>query len=303
MNYRSTAAGTVNIAMKHLNHSFGVQVDQEQIQDTSQLLSLIDAHKIVVIENAKIDSEQDLINFATKIGKTFPQVSYYDIAPDIKLDFYKNNNIGVDDLTIQTKSGLIDSIDIEDWHQDAASYHHTKMIGCAHVKSPAAESECIGDTAFCNLQGIYHSLSDSFKSFLKTLTIEHSSLFYREQDYFISKTLQTALKSNNIKEVIMSLVKLKNYTPKPFVNKFINDDGCINFSPKDSPRFLDLTPAESNIICDLLKKQITNPIWQYQHRWNNNQIVLWDNRYVLHRRIDNAGINTTRTFWRIQIEI
>jgi alpha-ketoglutarate-dependent taurine dioxygenase len=289
--------------MKHLNRSFGVQLTKDQIESSKHLTELIDTFKVVVVDGAGINSEQDLIDFASPLGQLFPKVAYHDLTDAIKLDYYTGTQVGVDDLTIQTQSGLVNSIDMEDWHQDAASYSSKRMIGCAHVKTLVNNNQCIGDTSFCNLQGIYYSLSDCFRTFLKTLTVEHTSRFYREQHYFISQTLQDALKSNNIKNVAMSLAQLKSRIPRPFVDKFVKENDWINFSPKDEPKFLELSPAESSSVCELLKKQIANPIWQYQHRWHSDQVVLWDNRYVLHRRIDNAGVNTTRTFWRVQIEV
>jgi taurine dioxygenase len=289
--------------MKHLNRSFGVQINKDQIESIAQLKELVDTFKLVVVEDVDINSEQDLINFATAIGKLFPQVAYHDLTDTIKLDYYTGTQVGVDNLTMQTQSGLVNSVDMEDWHQDAASYSSKRMIGCAHVKTSMDNNQCIGDTSFCNLQGIYYSLSECFQDFLKTLTVEHSSRFYYEQHYFISQTVQHALKSNNIKDVAMALAKLKSRIPRPFVDKFVKENNWINFSPKDEPKFLELSSAESFAICELFKKQIANPIWQYQHRWQSNQVVLWDNRCLLHRRIDNAGVDATRTFWRVQIEI
>jgi taurine dioxygenase len=300
--FKATLA-VLNIVMQTLNWSFGAQLDAQSLEP-SQVIDLLKKHKVLVVQNASINTQQCLVDYAQKIGKLFPQVSYYKITPTTELDYYTGSDIGVDDLTSVTAPGLPKSIDLNDWHQDGASYTDKRMIGIATVKfSKSDGNELLGDTSFCNLKGIYDSLSDPIKNLLSQLEIEHTSTFYRNHHYYLSLAMQHALKSGNIKDVVAAIFKLKTHIPTPFVDKIVKNNDWLNFSPKDHPRLLNLSEAESDAIVNMLKQQLNNPAWIYQHRWRPDQIVIWDNRYVLHRKIDNAGINTTRKFWRVQIEV
>lgn len=290
--------------MQQLNWSFGAVVDQQQVLP-DQIIDLVQQHKVLVIQNADISTQQELVEYAHSVGKLFPQVKYHEIDKDVKLDYYTGDTLGVDDLSTDTSTGPVGSVDSEDWHQDAASYSNSRMIGVATIQFDKQfdQTQIIGDTSFCNLKGIYDSLSVPMQQLLAGVTVEHTSAFLRNQHYFMSLAMMKALKTGNIKSVAMASINLKKHIPKPFVDKLVKDGTWLNFSPKDSPRIPELTEAESCAIVDLLKQQINNASWIYQHRWQPNQLVIWDNRYVLHRRIDNASINTRRNFWRVQIEI
>lgn len=287
--------------MQKLNWSFGTLVDQADISP-EEIFALVEQHKVLVIQNACISDQQSLVEYAQSVGKLFPQVSYYNIDPTNRLEYYTDKNVGVDDLSGMTSPGPAGSVDIEDWHQDAATYSSRRMIGMASVQFDSAGA-IIGDTSFCNLKGIYDSLSVPMKQLLLSATVEHTSTFYRNQHYFLSSAMQHALKKGDIKSVAMAVLNFKKHMPAPLVDKFVVDDKWLNFSPKDNPRILELTEAENLAVVGMLKKQINNPVWIYQHRWQPNQLVVWDNRQVLHRRINNASVESIRNFWRVQIEI
>jgi alpha-ketoglutarate-dependent taurine dioxygenase len=290
--------------MQHLNWSFGAIVDQQHILPAG-IVDLVKQHKVLVIQNATISTQQELVEYAQSVGKLFPQVKYHKIDEVNKLDYYTGDTTGVDDLSTTTNTGPVGSVDAEDWHQDAASYSNRRMIGMATIQFDKQfdQTQIIGDTSFCNLKGIYDSLSLPMRQLLAGVTVEHTSAFFRNQHYFMSLAIMQALKTGDAKSIAMASINLKKHIPKPFVDKLVKDNNWLNFSPKDCPRILELTEAESRAIIDLLTQQINNSSWIYQHRWQPNQLVIWDNRYVLHRRIDNASINTRRNFWRVQIEI
>ena len=62
-----------------------------------------------------------------------------------------------------------------------------------------------------------------------------------------------------------------------------------------------LSQAESDALLDTLWAHIERPDLRYQHRWRVGDLLLWDNRYTMHRRdpFDNA---TRRVMHRTQIK-
>jgi taurine dioxygenase len=62
-----------------------------------------------------------------------------------------------------------------------------------------------------------------------------------------------------------------------------------------------LPPAESEALLDALWAHIERPDLRYEHRWRVGDLLLWDNRYTMHRRdpFDNA---TRRVMHRTQIK-
>ncbi len=65
--------------------------------------------------------------------------------------------------------------------------------------------------------------------------------------------------------------------------------------------FEDMTPEESRPLLDLLSERATAPDLQYRHRWRPGDLVMWDNRSVLHYAVHDYG-DAPRNMLRITVE-
>ncbi|MBT6275420.1 MAG: TauD/TfdA family dioxygenase, partial [Chromatiales bacterium] len=73
--------------------------------------------------------------------------------------------------------------------------------------------------------------------------------------------------------------------------------------PSDtSPRLENMTEAESLPILQYLYQHSTQPDRIYRHRWNNGDVVMWDNRCTMHYAVHDFGDAVVRDLHRISIK-
>ena len=59
---------------------------------------------------------------------------------------------------------------------------------------------------------------------------------------------------------------------------------------------------QARTLIDGLEGFITQPAFVYSHRWQDGDLVIWDNRCTLHRATPYAFDRDTRTLWRTQVK-
>lgn len=65
--------------------------------------------------------------------------------------------------------------------------------------------------------------------------------------------------------------------------------------------FADMTPEESRPLLDLLLERATAPDLVYRHRWLSGDLVMWDNRSVMHYAVHDHG-DAPRRLHRVTVE-
>jgi len=62
-----------------------------------------------------------------------------------------------------------------------------------------------------------------------------------------------------------------------------------------------MTPEESRPLLDLLLDRATAPDLVYRHRWLPGDLVMWDNRSVMHYAVHDHG-DAPRRLHRVTVE-
>ena len=121
-----------------------------------------------------------------------------------------------------------------------------------------------GETAFANQILAYDELSVGMKRLLDDLTAEHSA-----EDL-------ARLYGADVKEAMRA--------EHPVV-RVHEDSGAraLYICRAFTRRFKDWTRAESKALLDYLYEHSVRPEFQARHQWRPNDLVMWDNRCVLHR--------------------
>tara|TARA_R110002167_G_scaffold98154_2_gene258621 strand:+ start:875 stop:1723 length:849 start_codon:yes stop_codon:yes gene_type:complete len=63
-----------------------------------------------------------------------------------------------------------------------------------------------------------------------------------------------------------------------------------------------LAPAESDVVIDELTERMLAPAAQYTHRWQPGDIVIWDNRCLVHKAAGDYPPEEDRIHWRVSIK-
>ena len=165
------------------------------------------------------------------------------------------------------------------WHTDM-SYAPAppKLTMLYALETP----ELGGETAFANLIHAYDELSVGMKRLLDDLTAEHSA-----EDL-------ARLYGADAKEAMRA--------EHPVV-RVHEDSGAraLYICRAFTRRFKDWTRAESKALLDYLYEHSVRPEFQARHQWRPNDLVMWDNRCLLHYAVHDHG-DDPRLLHRLQIQ-
>ena len=138
-----------------------------------------------------------------------------------------------------------------------------------------------GDTLFANTQIAYEDLDAETKSKIDNLKVVHSAKlpyaddgFYATEKEHRSMNLITSKEAK--KEQIHPLVKVHPETQKKGL--FIN--------PVYTSHICGFNEEESFLLLSKLYEHMTQEKYIYRHKWNENMLLMWDNRTVMHMAED-----------------
>ena len=139
-----------------------------------------------------------------------------------------------------------------------------------------------GDTAFANQVLAYEEMSGGLKATISSLRALHTAEglagIYRED-------------ASNAPRAEHPVVRTHDRTNKRALYV------CRAFTK----RFVDWSTRESAQLLEYLYEQSTRIEFQFRHRWQKNDLVMWDNRSVVHFAVHDHG-DAPRTIHRLQVE-
>lgn len=164
------------------------------------------------------------------------------------------------------------------WHSDMTySPAPPKLTMLYALEAP----EIGGDTAFSNQLTAYEELSGGIQSVLAGLTAEHSAAglaaIYQED---ASEALQA---THPVVRTHDETGQQALYVCRAFTRKFIG-----------------WTRQESKPLLEFLYEHSVRPEYQARHRWQQGDLVMWDNRCVLHYAVHDHG-DDSRVIHRVQV--
>ena len=189
------------------------------------------------------------------------------------------SNIVLDGVAV----GVLGSLDL-DWHQENAYKSLPPKASIFYgIETPET-----GDTHFCNLNSAYENLPEELIKKIKGLSCKHDAtrnLGNRARPGFDEKY-------DNVSRpgAIHPLVIKHHATGKEFL--FVGR--------RRNAWIVGLTDKESDELLDEIWAHIEDGSHHWSQRWQPDDIVLWNNRYTLHRR-GELDERQSRLLHRIQI--
>lgn len=139
-----------------------------------------------------------------------------------------------------------------------------------------------GDTAFSNQILAYQELSDGLKSVLDGLTAEHSAAglatIYDEDATEAPRSVHPVVRTHD------ESGERALYVCRAFTR-----------------RITGWSRQESKALLEFLFDHGVRPEYQARHRWRPGDLVMWDNRCLLHYAVHDHG-DDPRTIHRVQVE-
>ncbi len=179
------------------------------------------------------------------------------------------------------EDGKIMPIGSRDWHTDHTNHEKPpKMTALYAIRLPSQG----GDTGFADMQKAYDGLDESEQTWLDALRTVNTL----EQDLsYVSDQTRTTLKPQT-----HPLIRTHPETGKKAI--YVHPGKLANFegwTAEDSKTYLN----------DLLDRVLT-PAVTYRHKWQKGDLVIWDNRALLHVAHTDYDPNEGRILHRICLE-
>ncbi len=164
------------------------------------------------------------------------------------------------------------------WHSDMTYETTPPKLTMLYAKSVPRVG---GDTAFANQELAYEGLSDGLRLTLEQLQAVHSGeAVARAHGADVSQAPRA----------VHPVVRTHDQSGRKALYV------CRLFTQC----FVGWSPAESNPLLDYLFAQSIRPEYQARHQWRQGDLVLWDNRCVLHFAVHDHG-DEPRTMHRCQV--
>lgn len=202
-------------------------------------------------------------------GET-PEVSVLDST-------YKRPEDKPDDMRLVRLSG---------WHTDD-SYFATpaKATMLQSIEIPDSG----GETRFCNMRKAYLDLPEETRRRIDGLRAVHSYDTKRAPARAIKLTKEEASETPDVDH---PLVRTHEDT----------GEKTIYFNSNRTDQVVGMERAESDALLDMIYDHVTQPKYQYHHKWRVGDILLWDNRCLMHSVNMDFPVGQRRLHQRILLE-
>ncbi len=155
----------------------------------------------------------------------------------------------------------------ERWHTDSSF----RRIPCLCTMLNAIEVPATGgETEFANMRAAYDALPEDRKQHLRTLTAVHSYEYSRANNPGRMDPMDDAERANYPP------------VPHPLVRRHA-DGGESLYMGGHASHFVELDEAEGRALLAELVEFAAQDQFVYRHTWQQDDLVVWDNRWTLHR--------------------
>ena len=153
----------------------------------------------------------------------------------------------------------------QDWHTDHSHLPDPCMATLLHsIEVPKVG----GDTQFCNMYRAYESLSDGMKKLLEGVHGVHMA----GRNTFDTSTPERYAESRRLNPTAAHpIVRVHPETGRKAL--YVNEQVRL---------LVGMTAEESKPLIRFLTDHATRPQNVYRHRWQKHDLVMWDNRCLLH---------------------
>jgi taurine dioxygenase len=236
------------------------------------------AHSVLVFRDQHLSPEQ-LLEAVRLFGEVFPQHNTRFSLPECPLIHYISN---------------------QDFYPDGRRYipgegYHTDHSNAAEppkatVLHAVQLPDRGGDTQFVNMHRAYEDLPDATKRRIDGLKAVH---VYQSR---LSERKLMALSDAN-REAVPDAVLHPLVRTHPESGR-----KSIYLNPIRVEGIVGLTENEALNLLDELLAHATHPQYEYRHRWRSGDLVMWDNRCLLHKANGDYDMGQTRYLYRIMLK-
>ena len=244
----------------------------------SELIDAFHRHLVLVIRDQNLDPQQ-MLDAVHLFGEVFTQHNKRFSLTDCPQIHYLSN---------------------EDHYSDGNRYipgagYHTDHSNApeppkATVLFARSLPETGGDTQFVNMYSAYDDLPDEIK--LKIADLKAVHVYQSRHSVRKLMVLTEGDKKNIPNSVVHPLVRTHPETSRK----------ALYINPIRIEAIEGLSEPEALTLLDELLTHATQEKYQYRHKWRLGDLVMWDNRCLLHKANDDYDMTQLRYLYRVMLK-
>jgi taurine dioxygenase len=244
--------------------------------DAAKLRQAFLDHKVLVLSAPSL-TEDELTDFARTFGEVMPVQS-----PHVKDSESLPRGLVHPRLTRPVHDNVVEMVretaepgnPCNSWHADSTNHAEPEMGGVARaVQLPPLG----GDTLFADMTAAYDGLSATMQAVLEPLHAVHD----------------IAVMARPTQPSAARLAELhERYPPveHPVIRTHpVTGQKAIFVNKTWTSHIVGLDRRDSDELLLFLFRQAETPEYQYRHRWQDGDVLIWDNRVVQHYAVADYG--------------
>ena len=283
-----------NWKINSLSDHFGISIDNIDLSKdlTNDSIETIEKlffdHHVLVFKKQNLSDEEQL-RFTGYFGdlEIFPEANK--TKDSSKTYHVANVTLEGKHLTDKDEQVIYQKVN-QRWHTDS-SYRFipskASLLYGIEVLPHEAEG---GETEFANMFLIYDSLEDSLKEKLEPLHMVHYYEFGRRM--FPELPPVSTFEKENVPPVSHPLIRLHDDR---------NNKRSLFFTSNAGNEIGGMSQEDGSALHKRLFKLVCDSDYIYKHRWEKGDLVMWDNRCLLHRAIPYDMNKYRRVFRRTTV--
>jgi taurine dioxygenase len=175
----------------------------------------------------------------------------------------------------------------EGWHTDHSNDARPPKATVLHAVNLPSTG---GDTQFANMIAAYEALPDPLRRRLSGLSAIH--VYQSSHSARQLMALPSAAKERVPNAVLHPVIRTHPETGRR----------SIYINPIRIEGILGLDHKEALPLLDQLLEHATAPRFQYRHEWKQGDLVMWDDRSLLHKANGDYDMNEPRYLYRVMLK-
>jgi alpha-ketoglutarate-dependent 2,4-dichlorophenoxyacetate dioxygenase len=238
-------------------------------QEVAAIHAGMDQYAVLVFHDQRIDDAEQLA-FSRSLGEIEHSIGASLRAPDeyrLPTTFADVSNLDKNNRPYaRDDRRRLFAIGNRLWHSDSSFKVVPAKYSLLHARSIPSKG---GNTEFADMRAAYDALDDETRALVEDLICEHSQIFSRQQIGFFDLTDEERAR---FKPVRQRLVRTHPVTGRKSLYLASHAGGIVGWPVPEARCFLR----------DLIE-HATQREFVYSHTWRVGDLVMWDNRQVMHR--------------------
>ncbi|MSO90991.1 MAG: TauD/TfdA family dioxygenase [Acetobacteraceae bacterium] len=249
----------------------GIDISQPLKRDQIDAIEAgMDQYAVLVFPGQKLTDDQQCV-FSAQFGELEVTLAGQMARPEMrrfqKLELGDISNLdGENKLRARDDARRMYALANRLWHSDASFRARGAGYTLLHARIVPGSG---GNTEFADMRAAYDALDDATKTEIADMIVEHSIVFSREQ---IGFAVQNDANADKLHPVRHRLVITHPVTGRKSLYLSSHIGGIVGWPVPEARAFI---------------RDLTEHATQYQfvhaHQWRVHDMVMWDNRTVMHR--------------------